>query len=181
MALTAKGAARREALLDAVLVVLERDGAAAITHRAVATAAGVPLAAATYYFESIDDLLVSALRRATEEQVRMLGRYSLGSLRPFAEGIWDWVHTDRAAAVAQYELLFLAMRRDALRPDAELWYRALEDAIDPDRSHAERSRVIAAAIDGLLLRMLWRDDPASVDELERVLGEIVSASSAISA
>ena len=64
MTLTPKGAARRDALLEAVIRLLESDGPSAVTHRAVAREAGVPLAAATYYFASIDDLLVTAMKRA---------------------------------------------------------------------------------------------------------------------
>jgi DNA-binding transcriptional regulator YbjK len=174
MTLTPKGEARRDALLDAVLRVLARDGAGAITHRAVAKEAGVPLAAATYYFASLDDLYVSALRRATEEQVQLFASLEGRDLRRFAEVLHDWVYRDRGAAIAQYELMFLAMRRDALRADAELWYRSLEVAIDPESRHPARTRVISMAIDGLLLRMLWLGEPATVDEVEAALLGITS-------
>ncbi len=174
MALTAKGEARRDALLDAVLRVLARDGAGSITHRSVATEAGVPLAAATYYFASIDDLYVSALQRATLEQVALFEGLEAGNLRQFAALLHEWVYRDRGAAIAQYELMFLAMRRDALRQDAELWYRSLERAVDPGSEHPERSRLVSMAIDGLMLRMLWLGEPATVDEVEATLREIAS-------
>ena len=169
MVLTPKGAARREGLLDAVLRVLERHGPSGVTHRAVATEAGVPLAAATYYFRTLDDLYLSALRRATQEQVALFAHLSEPSLHDFSAVLYDWAHVNRAAAIAQYELLFLAMRRDALRADAELWHDALEKAIDPEQLHPERTRVSALAIDGLILRMLWRGDPASVADIEIAL------------
>jgi TetR/AcrR family transcriptional regulator, regulator of biofilm formation and stress response len=175
--LTPKGEARRTALLDAVLRVLERDGAGAVTHRSVAREAGVPLAAATYYFESLDDLYVSALRRATEEQVALFGSLQGGDLRGLADVLHDWVYRDRGAAIAQYELMFLAMHRDALREDAELWYRSLERAIDPGGEHPGRTRIVTMAIDGLLLRMLWLGDPATVDDIELTLLAITSGGS----
>jgi len=175
MTLTPKGEARRTALLDAVLRVLERDGAGNITHRAVAKEAGVALSAATYYFASLDDLYVSALRRATEEQVALFASLENADLRRFAEVLHDWVHRDRGAAIAQYELMFLAMRRDALRADAELWYRSLERSIDPGNEHPERTRLASLAIDGLMLRMLWLGDPATVDEVEATLRQIVTS------
>ena len=46
-----------EAILEAALRVIAERGVEAVTHRAVADAAGVPLSATTYYFESLDELL----------------------------------------------------------------------------------------------------------------------------
>lgn len=175
MTFTPKGEARRGALLDAVLRVLARDGAGGITHRSVAKEAQVPLAAATYYFASLDDLYVSALRRATEDQVALFETLQGGDVRAFAEVLHDWVYSDRGAAIAQYELMFLAMRRDALRADAELWYRSLERALDPAAGHPASARIAAMAIDGMLLRMLWLGDPASVDEVEAALLHITAS------
>ena len=175
MALTPKGEARRTALLDAVLRVLAREGAGSITHRSVAKEAGVPLSAATYYFANLDELYVSALRRATEEQVLLFASVEARDVRALAVVLHDWVHRDRGAAIAQYELMFLAMRRDALREDAELWYHSLERAIDPGGGHPQRTRLAALAIDGLLLRMLWLGDPATVDEVEATLRQILTS------
>jgi len=171
--LTAKGRARREALLDAVLRVLARDGSGAVTHRAVAAEAGVPVSAATYYFATIDELYLSALRRATQQQVALFADIHNDDLAAFARVLHSWVYDNRAAAIAQYELMFLAMRRDSLRDDAELWYRALEQAIDPGGSDPARARVTALAVDGLLLRMLWLGDPATPGETEHALRQIV--------
>jgi DNA-binding transcriptional regulator YbjK len=176
VATTPKGEARRTALLDAVIRVLEAGGPGAVTHRSVAAEAGVPLAAATYYFTGIDDLLVSALRRATEHQVALVAHLRGGSYAQFAAVLLDWTHAGRASAIAQYELLFLAMRRDNLRDAADLWYRTLEEAIAVVEPDARRTRVIALAIDGLILRMLWRGDPATLPEIEAALRDIMGGS-----
>ena len=171
--LTPKGQARHDALLDAVLRVLERDGASAVTHRAVAAEAGVPVASATYYFATIDDLLVSALRRGTAQLTAMLGGLEDTDVAGWARIIHRYTHRNRAATVAQYELMFLAMRRESLRADAQAWYGALERAIDPQNLHPERTRVTALAIDGLLLKMLWLGTPSTVEGTEQALREIV--------
>ncbi|CAN5462985.1 hypothetical protein BH10ACT4_BH10ACT4_05650 [soil metagenome] len=179
MTTTTKGEARRAALQDAVIRVLENGGPGAVTHRAVAAEAGVPLAAATYYFASIDDLLVSALLRVTRQQVDLFAHLESGSLADAAAVLREWVYGSRASAIAQYELLFLAMRRDGLREAADLWYRALENAIDPFVPDPRRARVVALAIDGLILRMLWRGEPESASEVEAALRDILrSADSA---
>ncbi len=178
VATTTKGEARRGALQDAVIRVLENGGAGAVTHRAVAAEAGLPLAAATYYFEGIDDLLVSALLRVTERQVALFAHLCPASLPRVATVLHDWVYRSRASAIAQYELLFLAMRRDSLREAADLWYRALDEAIAPFVSDPRRARVTALAVDGLILRMLWRGDPESLTDVESALRDILQASAA---
>ena len=174
MTLTPKGEARKEALTAAVLRLFEQDGAAAVTHRAVAREAGLPLAAATYYFENIDDLLLTALRSATEQQVDMFRPLAGSGIRAFAEQLVDWIYNNRATALAQYELMFLAMRRPALRVDAELWYAALGNALDQTELTEEKRRNAALAIDGLCLQMLWRNERRSVDETEAALREILT-------
>ena len=61
-----KGAARREALLTATLRLVGRRGVAGVSQRAVAAEAGVPPTAVLYYFESVDELLVTTLRQINE-------------------------------------------------------------------------------------------------------------------
>ncbi len=51
---------RRQAILQAVITIIARDGIRAVRHRAVATEAGVPLSATTYYFNDIGQLLTEA-------------------------------------------------------------------------------------------------------------------------
>lgn len=52
---------RRDALLRSALDLFVEGGSRAVTHRAVAAAAGLPAATTTYYFATIDDLLREAL------------------------------------------------------------------------------------------------------------------------
>ena len=59
----ARGEQRRSELLAATLTVIERDGVAGVSHRAVAAVADVSVASITYHFPTLDDLLVAALRR----------------------------------------------------------------------------------------------------------------------
>mgnify|MGYP001045942002 CR=1 FL=1 len=48
---------RRQAILDAALRIIVREGVRAVRHRAVAAEADVPLSATTYYFKDINDLI----------------------------------------------------------------------------------------------------------------------------
>lgn len=171
--LTPKGETRRRALLAGVLTVLESGGPSAVTHRAVARAAGVPVSAATYYFADRDDLLRAALRHATTDWVRSFDRLERASLRDLAATLVRYAITERGSARAQYELLFTAMRDESLREDAEAWYSSLEHVLDRAGVPAARLDVAALAVDGLIVRMLWRGEPATTAATERVLQQIV--------
>ena len=72
-----KGERRREEILRATLRVIGARGPDAVTHRAVAEAAGVPLSATTYYFASKEELLAQALLLAAREETERLERLVL--------------------------------------------------------------------------------------------------------
>ena len=59
--LTVKGAERRAALVAAGGALFLESGTEGFTHRAVARRAAVPLSATTYYFDSLQDLLVESV------------------------------------------------------------------------------------------------------------------------
>jgi AcrR family transcriptional regulator len=58
----ARGESSRARILESATNVISQDGLGAVTHRAVADEAGVPLARVAYHFPTIDDLLESAAR-----------------------------------------------------------------------------------------------------------------------
>jgi AcrR family transcriptional regulator len=60
-------AATRERILSAARAVLNRDGAAELSTRSVATEAGVHLSLIHYYFESREGLLLAVLERINQE------------------------------------------------------------------------------------------------------------------
>lgn len=60
---------RRAALLDAAAELSAELGAGAVTHRAVAARAGVPLSTTSYFFSSIDELVTEALRVGAQERI----------------------------------------------------------------------------------------------------------------
>lgn len=62
---TDKGEARRTSILTAAADLTLSRGLGAVSHRAVAERAGVPLAATTYYFTSRDDLVAGGLAAAS--------------------------------------------------------------------------------------------------------------------
>lgn len=165
----ARGAARRRALIDATLTVMERGGVAAVTHRAVAGEAGVAAASVRYHFGTIDDLLIAALSTATEEWAALLRGHGPDThLAAVAAFLVDGSVHHRERAVAEFELYLLAVRRPVLRPAALAW---LEVAIGPlhDRLDEIGRRALSAAIDGVCLHGLLDDHPPDAATVEAVL------------
>jgi DNA-binding transcriptional regulator YbjK len=164
-----RGEERRRRLIRAALAVLERDGLAGFTHRAVAAEAGVALASATYHFRGIDDLALSAILEATEaftESIRV--RSGVPDLSGYAGALAEELASHRGRVVAGYELYLLAARRPALREAATAWLRAgtepLLVGVDP-----LRQRAFLAAVDAVCLEALLADAPPSASEIEKLL------------
>jgi DNA-binding transcriptional regulator YbjK len=63
----ARGTRRRQLLVGAAAELLLEEGFAALSHRAVAARASLPLASTTYYFTSGDDLRDAAVQHLAEE------------------------------------------------------------------------------------------------------------------
>lgn len=71
-AVTPKGVRRQYALVTAAADLLCEGGFDAVRHRAVARRAGLPLAATTYYFSSLDDLIVKAVEHVGALEAQQL-------------------------------------------------------------------------------------------------------------
>ncbi|WP_167487778.1 TetR/AcrR family transcriptional regulator [Nocardia terpenica] len=100
----AAGQAKRTALLEAAVEVIAEGGVNAATHRAIARRAGVPLSTTSYFFASIDELVVAAMDM-------MATRLIDGIEQATADIVGD-VGTNRFdldAAIERYVDLFLAV------------------------------------------------------------------------
>jgi DNA-binding transcriptional regulator YbjK len=163
----ADGAMRRQALLDATIRLLARDGARAVTHRAVAAEAGTTHGAPRYYFDTRDDLLDDALRQLAQRQVQAVEDF-LREPSPaepaeraarLAAFLAETVEADRHGTIARYELFLETARRPSLRPALQAWgdaYRRLFAAqltagtVDPETD----AELLLNLLNGLLLRQV---------------------------
>ena len=116
--------ARREALLRAALQLVAERGIGAVTHRAIAERAGLPLSTTSYFFDSLDELLIEALRVFAAREIE---RYEAVA-RTFADSA---LTPDQAldafvalltgqppqATIAQFEAYLEAARRPELREE----------------------------------------------------------------
>lgn len=166
-----EGAGRRAAILEATVRILVRGGLAAVTHRAVAREADVPLAATTYYFRSKEELLGEALATMVADEIARLGQRAAvmgeglsspgDSAAALAEVLFPDAEATRAL-LAKFEVYLEAARRPELREPAAHWQDALADlatmtlaaggARDPERL----APVVIAGIDGIILHELSR-------------------------
>ncbi|MFD7658844.1 TetR/AcrR family transcriptional regulator [Actinosynnema sp. NPDC059797] len=161
-----RGEQRRRAILEATLRVVARDGVAGVSHRSVAREAGVPPSSATYYYATLDDLLIAALTWSADELA--VGFRDVAP-RPAAVAgfVADAVGAHRARTLAGYELYLLAARRPELRPAARRWFEVLGDVVGPRDPVALRAML--AGLDGLLIQGLIADFPPMADDLEPVV------------
>lgn len=177
----ARGAKRRTAVLEATLRLLAREGASAITHRAVAREADVPIAATTYYFSSKDDLIAEAFRLHAEKEARrvaaatkaidaQLSRAQLAD--QLAKFLFEGLHRARSSLIAEYELLIQAARKPELEAYSRIFYDTIEAQLARTLSsigapHVEHdTRIIMAILAGLEVDNL--STPATALDLERL-------------
>ncbi len=169
----ARGEKKRRAIIEATLRVIERDGIAGVTHRSVAREAGVPTTAPTYYFATLDDLLIATLLWSAEvlcdDMLRIVA--SGGSAREIAKVIARAVDENRGRTLAEYELYLLAGRRPELKAAARRWLDLAVEAVRPADPVAFRA--FLAAIDGLLIQGLIADAAPDEDELEPIVSFLI--------
>lgn len=103
-------------MLTAAVELLAEGGFAAVTHRAVAHRAALPLAATTYYFASRDHLLAAAFAQLVEADLRDLRAWAAAHGLATLPG-----HADRLAQLGLWELYVHAGRDPALQQIARTW------------------------------------------------------------
>ncbi|WP_430461616.1 TetR/AcrR family transcriptional regulator [Thalassolituus sp. LLYu03] len=80
----AKSEQRRRVILEAALRIVVNEGVRGIRHRAVAKEAGVPLAATTYYFKDIQELIVDTFTLYTEKALEVVSEFTQQFYQPMA-------------------------------------------------------------------------------------------------
>ena len=174
-AVTPKGVRRQYALVSAAAALLCEGGFDAVRHRAVARRAGLPLAATTYYFSSLDDLIVKAVEHVgaleaqqLRERVAALSRRRRGA-ESTADVLVDLlVGEDPDSRVSEqlisrYERYIACARQPALR---QVQRRILQQRTDAVVQVVERSgravraelvTALVCAVDGAVVAALVDD------------------------
>jgi DNA-binding transcriptional regulator YbjK len=185
-----RGVKRHRELLEATLRVLAREGAAAVTMRAVAREAGVPLTATTYYFESKQELLQEAWRLHAEREAARVSHATdaiattpspKAIARQFARFVHEGLGPAREHLLAETELLLEAARQPQLEELTRIWHQALREHVQSMLSAAGSARpaldarIVLAVTAGLELDNVGSADPATGRELRELFTRLLDA------
>jgi DNA-binding transcriptional regulator YbjK len=190
-----RGALRREALLEAALRIVARDGVAAVTHRAVAAEAGVSHRLTTYYFETKEQMLLEAFRQLSARSLERTERAAkpiaaardrAAAMEAAIDAVTDAVlgslRSEIGGAAAEFSLVLEIPRQPALAVDYAAWQRRVEAllrehalALHSDDPEAD-VRILQAAMRGLQLESLSRPGrPLQRAALRRVVARLLKA------
>ncbi|MFE7273808.1 TetR/AcrR family transcriptional regulator [Streptomyces sp. NPDC057623] len=171
----------REALLNAAVRVVARGGLRKLTYRAVAQEAGTTHGLVVHHFGSRDALIEEALAHAIRTSLSTSAlEPGTGEVADFSVGVSDMVTANPDIQAFQYELLLEARRRPELLPQIRALYDDYFDATERELSRmlpggADRplTRLVFAALDGLVLHQLVFGEPettdAAIEELRGLL------------
>lgn len=175
---TPKGQRRRAQLITAAADLLYEEGIEAVRHRAVADRAGSSLAATTYYFTDLSDLVYSAVEELTHRELNML-RQHVEKLNPemgpsdVAEVLLgallgqelDDPREDRRTIMLRYERLvgtgrrpYLAGLMDRLMSELEELLLELFVRVGTPRTISEIRRIVMQ-VDGAAVNALIMAEP----------------------
>lgn len=171
--------------------MLGREGGGAVTHRAVAAEAGVPLAATTYYFASKDELVRAAYALALERDVAQLRATPPPEPRGGARAAAGWLvglylpvtPADRVRQLVLSELELQAARRPELASLSHAWSAAYATAVSAVLASlgceepAADAWIVVAALEGMTLDVLAAERDGRADHVrtvERLLGALAA-------
>ncbi|TRO57207.1 TetR/AcrR family transcriptional regulator [Streptomyces sp. IB201691-2A2] len=177
----------REALLNAAVRVVAQGGLRRLTYRAVAQEAGTTHGLVVHHFGSRDALIEEALAHAIRTSLNTSAlEPGTGKVADFSVGVSDMVTADPDIQAFQYELLLESRRRPELLPHLRALYDEYFDASGrelarmlPDGAGRPLTRLVFAALDGLVLHQLVFGEPettdAAIEELRALLRLLVDA------
>ncbi|MET8338126.1 TetR/AcrR family transcriptional regulator [Streptosporangium canum] len=173
-----RGRRRRQALVRAAAELLHEGGSLAVTHRAVARRAHLPLAATTYYFASRDELVAEAFTLLVAGELAALRAAATGP-DPFG-ALLSAAQADRPRQIGLWELYVQAGRDPALQQVARAWTDGCGEILAGALGSAGHSpapddvRLLAALLTGLWLRQLVEERPHSAQEAHVLLGRALA-------
>ncbi|GAA3608795.1 TetR family transcriptional regulator [Kineosporia mesophila] len=175
---------RRRALLAATVEVVAEVGVARTTHRAIATRAGVPLGATTYYFPTLNDLIAGALEQSGDAWDADLKRWE-SELRAAQAEIGEGDHAarklsdvltqlilgylaDQPRARLECELYLAAGHTPELRPLATRWLLGLRE-VTGRLTDKNTGYALATLVDGVFLQATVTGEAPPAEQLRAAI------------
>ncbi|MGE2731809.1 TetR/AcrR family transcriptional regulator [Mycolicibacterium vaccae] len=106
----------RDTLLDSVEKMLLEEGYASVTYRALAANAGVTPSLVQYYFPSLDDIFVAAIRRYSERNLAYLNKILATRTEDPLRALWEY-SWDEATGTLMIEFMALGNHRKSIRTE----------------------------------------------------------------
>ena len=130
---------KRDELLDCVERLMLSEGYAAVTYRGVAAKAGVTAGLVQYYFPTLDDLFIAAIRRrSTQNLERLTAALAARPDEPLAV-LWEYSRDESTAALTT-EFLALGNHRKSIAAEiAEVTEQVRRLQLDALARHASPS------------------------------------------
>ncbi|WP_253377999.1 TetR/AcrR family transcriptional regulator [unidentified bacterial endosymbiont] len=173
---------RREKILQATLDTIAEHGIHAVTHRKIASCAGVPLGSMTYYFDGKESLLEEAFTWFTQQMSQQYRQFFAGVTGPemACESITTLIHSSSVTTAHNMELMYqlyaFMNRSAALKSVMQEWMKmsqmTLGQWFDP-----VTTRALDAFIEGMTLHFVTDREPLSREEIRAMVGRIAASSS----
>lgn len=106
----------RDALLDCVEAMMLEDGYASVSYRALAAKAGVTASLVQYYFPSLDDIFLAAIRRYSERNVDDLRSVLQKRDADPLHAMWEYSWNEATGALIT-EFMALGNHRKSIRSE----------------------------------------------------------------
>lgn len=161
---------RRDKIVAATLKAVKEHGIHAVTHRKIATIAGVPLGSLTYYFSGIDELLMEAFTQFTQVMSVQYQAFfhdvedEEGACRAITEMIYSSQVTTPDNMELMYQLYAFASRKPALKIVMQNWMQRSQQTLvqwfSPDTA-----RALDAFIEGMTLHYVTDRTPMAREEI----------------
>jgi DNA-binding transcriptional regulator YbjK len=184
----ARGAASRQAIVEAAGRVVVARGLEAVTHRAVAEEAGVSLARTTYHFPTIEALLRAVQRHLTDRfDTRLLALIAAARERHASivdaccDFLEELLNTRRSELLATVEMGVAAARRPELLSVGSLSASGVIPIIMAFGADEKRAYATFAAMFGFAVIVATQPNPVSAAEIRAFVTEIIPSQSPWSA
>ena len=106
----------RDTLLDCVEKLMLEEGYPSVTYRALATKAGVTPSLVQYYFPSLDDIFVAAIKRYSERGLRYLTETLQRRADDPLRAVWEYSWEEATGALIT-EFMALGNHRKSVRTE----------------------------------------------------------------
>ena len=176
----------REKILRATLRLISLQGVDKVTHRAVASLAGVSPGTTTYHFASREDLVQEAFELYMDDYQRGLVKSLTSKPLTTADDIVGFLSSVTSLDVVkgglesiEYEMVMFASRNEAMSVRVAAWSRMLESWLSEPLERLgvarplEAARVLVALSRGCEFEVMAKGQSIPLDQFQRRIRQVL--------